>query len=189
MELAAGYEHYVARRSDGEVVEWGWHQYGPPDVPPLVRGTSYLAIGAGNSTSVGVVGKTSTYVTFASGCAGSLPASTLVPRETPQIGKTLTVQVDQLPTNLAWLVFGWQRLLPAAPLAAIGMPGCEAHVTLDASVPLAGTGGRALFEWDIPFLPSLLGMRFYNQAFVLDPAAGNGIGAVVSAAAEAVVGG
>lgn len=41
----------------------------------------------------------------------------------------------------------------------------------------------------IPFQQSLLGARFYNQVFVFDPAAGNAMGAVVSDAAEGVVGG
>lgn len=189
VEVAAGYYHVVARRSDGEVVEWGPHPSGPPDVPPLQAGTSYLAISAGNDSSIGIVGATSTYVTFAAGCAGSQPASTLVPRETPQIGKTMAVQVDHLPVDVGALVFGLQRLTPSVPLAFAGMPGCEAHVSLDAALPLSGTGGRSLFEFVIPDQPSLKGLRFYNQAFVLDPAAGNAMGAVVSDAAEGVLGG
>lgn len=173
----------------GQVVEWGVHFYGPPDVPALKPGTSYLGIGAGNDTSVGIVGKTSSYVTFASGCAGSLPAAKLIPRETPQIGKTLTIQVDSLPVNLAVFVLGWQRLGSSASLAGVGMPGCEAHIAFDGSALLSGADGKALFEWTVPYQPILLGTRFFSQAIVFDPAAGNPLGAVVSAAAEAVVGG
>jgi hypothetical protein len=46
----------------------------------------------------------------------------------------------------------------------------------------------ATFRLPIPGVPALVGLKFYNQALVLDPGAGNVIGAVVSEAAEGVVG-
>ena len=75
-----------------------------------------------------------------------------------------------------------QRLDP------LGMPGCSAHVSPDAVLFVAGSGGEAKFTITVPYQPSLLGLRFYNQAFVLDPAA-NALGAVVSDAAAALIGG
>jgi hypothetical protein len=38
-------------------------------------------------------------------------------------------------------------------------------------------------------MPGLLGIKFYNQAIVLDPAANNPLGAVVGEAMEGVLGG
>ena len=87
------------------------------------------------------------------------------------------------------MVFGWQRITPSLSLAFLGMPGCAAEVTLDAAMLLSGSGGNALFEVTIPYQTSLIDVHFFNQAFVFDPAAGNPMGAVVSDAAEAVVGG
>ena len=189
VQVAGGDLFFVARRSDGEAAFFGMLPLMTPTlVPPAGVGRSYLDVDAGYHTSIGLVGATSRYTTFASGCAGTLAASTLIPRDTPQLGKSMVVQVDQLPLDLAVLVFGWQRLQPAVPLAALGMPGCTLHVSLDAFVPLLGSGGRALHELPIPYLPSLLGVQFHHQAWVLDPAA-NAFGGVVSAAATGIVGG
>lgn len=127
--------------------------------------------------------------TTASEPAGSRPACRLIPRDTPQIGRRLDVHLDQVPTNVGVLAMGWARVQPGASLGALGMPGCARHVTLDGLQVLAGSAGTALWSLTIPDQPALLGVRFYNQALLLDPAAGNGFGAVVSDAAEAVVGG
>jgi hypothetical protein len=58
---------------------------------------------------------------------------------------------------------------------------------MDASVLLVGANGRATFELPLPNWSGLVGLSFYNQALVLDPGA-NPLGAVVSDAAEAIVG-
>jgi hypothetical protein len=68
------------------------------------------------------------------------------------------------------------------------MPGCAFHTSVDATAVLVGQQHQAQWTLPIPDLPSLVGLRFYQQALVLDPAAGNGFGAVVSDAAEGVVG-
>ncbi len=65
--------------------------------------------------------------------------------------------------------------------------GCTWQVALDATGPIVGNGGQAVWELPIPDLPSLVGLVFYNQALVLDPAA-NTLGAVVSDVAMGVVG-
>jgi hypothetical protein len=127
-------------------------------------------------------------VTVANGCAGSLPASALVPRDTPRIGKTLVVLLDRLPQDLAVVGLGWNLLTSPLSLAGLGAPGCAWHVTPDALVPLAGTGGRARIVMPIPFSSSLIGATFHEQALVLDPAA-NALGVVVSAAATGWIGG
>src|SRR5690606_22862869 len=170
----------VARRSDGSIVALVGSN--AEAVPAIGAGESYTGAAAG----IGRVGPTRTYVSFASGCAGTLPASRLVPRETPYLGGTLEVRVFDLPHDIAWLVLGTSRV-PPVPLGVIGMPGCDQHVSLDAFSPLQGSDGVARHEMSIPAQPSLLGVSFHHQAVVLDLAA-NAAGLVVSDAATAVIG-
>ncbi|HEX5054397.1 MAG TPA: hypothetical protein VFZ65_21645 [Planctomycetota bacterium] len=188
VEVECGQQQAVARRSDGAVVSWGG-PYGYSTVPQLPAGRSFLRIGANYESSAALIGSTSRYVPIGSGCSGSLPATRLVPRDTPQLGRTLPVLLDNLPLDSALMVFGWDQLLPGIPLAAIGMPGCTAHVSLDAAAVIVGSGGNARFELAIPYDPLLLGLQFYNQALVFDPGAGNPFSAVVSEAMEGVIGG
>ena len=68
------------------------------------------------------------------------------------------------------------------------MPGCSLRVSLDSVTLLYGSGGFADYRLPIPNIQSLVGVRFYDQAVVVDPAAGNGFGGVMSDAAAAVVG-
>ena len=175
----------VLRRSDGLVDMLGQQQ---SVIPALDPGTSYVGVSAGRNVVAARVGHTCTYVSFAPGCAGSRPATRLIPRDTPRIAKTLEVTLFDLPHDIAFLVFGWQRLPGPVDLGFLGMPGCNLHVSLDAIVPLVGQGQQAKWLLDIPNHPMWVGTRFYNQALVPDLAAGNAFGAVVSDAAEAVIG-
>ena len=83
-------------------------------------------------------------------------------------------------------MFGWNRIAPV-PLAPYGMPGCFQQISADAAVFPPGTNGTARFELPIPNMTALVGLHFHNQAVVLDTAA-NVLGAVVSDAAEGVIG-
>ncbi len=173
----------AARRSDGRIVGAASGVQDPLAMPPAPRpGESFVEVAPG----VGRIGPTRTYVTFAIGCAGTLPASRLVPRDTPYIGGTFEVTVFDLPHDLAWMVFGWSRV-PPVPLAVVGMPGCNQQITLDVFSPLLGQAGVAKHWLPIPATSSLVGATFYHQAIVFDPAA-NATGLVVSDAAEAVIG-
>lgn len=176
----------LARRSDGLVTV----AYGPggnaAPVPTPWPGESIVEVRASLYDSAVRIGPTSTYVTYAAGCAGTLPPSRLVPRDTPAIGLLHRVTVFDLPENLAVMVFGWGRTAPT-PLAALGMPGCFAHVTIDASVALVGAAGVARVDVPIPNVSALIGVAFTNQAIVFDAAA-NAAGLVVSDAAEGVIG-
>jgi hypothetical protein len=133
------------------------------------------------------VGPTSTYMSFATGCPGSRGVTRLVPWDTPRIGSVQEVNLLDLPLGVAFMVFGWTRPSPQS-LANVGMPGCTLHVSPDMAMLIAGSGSSGMYRLPIPPLPALVGLRFYNQALVLDPAAGNVLGAVVSDAAEGVVG-
>ena len=100
VELATGYGHILARRSDGTVAAWEYYQgYHGLEPPPLGPGESYTAIAAGDNLCVAAVGPTSTYVSFAGGCSGSMPVARLVPRDTPRIGYRLRVLLNDLPAS------------------------------------------------------------------------------------------
>ena len=193
VEIAGGGYHSIARRSDGALIAWGDNSYGQCNVPVLAAGLSYLAGAGGYWGTVARTGPESSYTTTGSGCAGSMPASRLVPDDTPRIAATLRVTIDRLPVNAAFRITGFSSTnstlgpLPLA-LGPFGMPACTLHTSIDSVDLLVGTGGMATFPLAIPDLPSLVGARFFHQALVLDPAAGNALGAVASEAATAVVG-
>ena len=116
-----------------------------------------------------------------------MPAARLVPRDTPRIGRSHRVTVFDLPMDLAIMVFGWARTAPV-PLGAYGAPGCAFEVSRDGAWLIAGQGHHGSTEFSIPDDVALVGTRFYHQAVVLDANAGNLLGAVVSDAAEGVIG-
>ncbi len=86
------------------------------------------------------------------------------------------------------MLLGWTRLAAPLPLAAYGMPGCASRVPPDAIFVLVGSNNQAKYSLPIPDDPRLVGLRFYHQALVFDASAGNLSGAVVSDAAEGVIG-
>lgn len=186
VEVAAGDYHLILRRSDGlselagnitRQLDW---------TPALDPGTSYVQVSAGYNTVAARVGPTSTYVGFASGCAGSRPAARLVPADTPRIGNTLEVRLLDLPQHSAVVAFGWLRPAPV-PLTPQGLLGCSWNISLDAAVFVVGQENEAVYRLPIPDWPGLIGLSFHNQAVVLDPGA-NAAGAVVSDAAQGVIG-
>lgn len=188
VEISGGDLCIAARRSDGEVVVGGWtSNFREHMVPALLPGTSYVEVDGGDKSVAARVGPTSTYISFYPGCSGSRPAARLIPIDTPRIGNALEVRLFDLPTSFAFVALGFARTTPV-PLDFAGMPGCESHISLDQITFVAGQGGVATMAVPIPDRRSLIGARFYHQAYVLDPNAGNTAGAVVSAAAEAVVG-
>lgn len=195
--LSAHWGSLLVLRNDGRIFARGLKSglfYSPSaqflaNPPALPSGSSYLRVTCGSYTHGALVGRESSYMKVASGCAGSMAPARLVPRDTPQIGCTLEVGLLDLPANLAAMVMGWTRLQPGVLLDGVGMPGCVAHASVDGVALLLGSGGEATWSLATPYQSTLLGLRFYNQAFVFDPAAGNAIGAVVSDASEALVGG
>lgn len=111
-----------------------------------------------------------------------------MPRDTPRIGHNLQVTLFDLPVGMAALAMSFQQLPSPVSLGFLGMPGCDWSVPLDAVVLLSGSSQQAQFVLPIPDVRSLIGTHFFHQALVLDPGAGNGFGAVVSDAAEGVIG-
>jgi alpha-tubulin suppressor-like RCC1 family protein len=210
-----------ARSSDGEILTWG-DPNGGLDVPGLPFGVSYVGVSGrfarrsdgslaqlrtwGTWTPVppgsacnevqdfsAILGPPSSYVSFASGCSGSLPPARLVPRDTPRIGETLVVALFDLPADLALVFTGlstsWSGTVPLPiALGPFGMPGCTAFVSPDHLLLLAGANQQATLHFAIPNQPALVGARFHQQAFVPDAGAGNPLLGVVSNAATAIVG-
>ena len=132
------------------------------------------------------IGPTRTYVSYARGCAGTFAPSRFVPADTPRLGAFHEVTLFDLPADAAILVFGWNRTPPLS-LANQGLPGCSQHITNDAAFLLLGAQRQVHFALGIPHDLILLGQPVHHQAIVLDPGA-NAAGAVVSDAAEGVVG-
>ncbi len=187
--LATGLLHVALRRSDGAVFSIG----GPP-VPPPPPGSSYLSVDVAALTTITVVlvGPETTYAQFAVGCAGTLPAARLVPVDTPRLGAPLRVHLFDLPLGAAVMLTGFSNTTSAfgsLPLAAapFGMPGCALATSIDELALVAGSGTTAEYVQSIPTSAGLVGLRFYQQAAVLDPTA-NGFGAVLSAASAGVIG-
>lgn len=187
VEVDCDYNFAMLRRSDGLIDICG--DAGNVDfVPALDPGTSYVQVAGGRThTATARVGPTETYISFAHGCAGTMPATRLVPRDTPRIGKTLEVRLFDLPVDIALMTMGLASLSSPIALDGLGMPGCTAEVSIDAVLPLVGQDNQAVWSLPIPNLRSLVGLRFYNQAVVLDPGV-NALGLVTSDAAEGVVG-
>jgi hypothetical protein len=188
VQVHGGYDQVVFRRSDGAIDVMGVNVTHGADVPLLDPGTSCVQVSGVGESLAARMSSTCTYVGFAPGCAGSMPAAKLIPRDTPRIGRNFEVRVRNLPANLAALSMGLQRAIVPIPLAAIGMPGCNLAIQVDDVVFLTGQGNEATHQMPIPDLVSFVGLRFYQQAFVFDAGAGNPLGAVVSEASEGVIG-
>jgi hypothetical protein len=190
VEVSCGNLSCAWRRSDGQVVTSGYSLGGYSflaAVRPLDPGTTYLGIQVRDGVTIARVGPASTYVSYASGCAGSRPSTRLIPRDTPAIGRELEVRLFDLPQDIAILAMGMQAASPL-DLGFLGMPGCTWRTNLDATAALVGSNQQAVWKLPIPGISSLVGIHFFHQAIVLDSAAANAAGLVVSDAAEGVIG-
>ena len=190
VDVESGESALWLRRSDGQVGVVGfpvWPVFTQFTVPEFDPGTSVLDLGGDYRTVAARLGPTCTYVGVHPGCAGSRQATRLVPRDTPRIGQTFALTLFDLPVDIALLATGWQQTAPL-DLGSLGMPGCELAVSTDVLTAIVGQSTRAKWSLPIPDLPALVGLRFYNQALVLDPFAGNSFGAVLSDAMEGVIG-
>lgn len=137
-----------------------------------------------------------TVASYGSGCAGSagVPSLGPAPDSLPWLDNTFVVAGGSLPPSpLAFLAIGlsrttWNALPLPFSLAGLGMPGCSLFTSVDlalATVPAAGSA-----SWSIPICDcqGAIGLAFFLQALVLDPAAGNSAMAIVTNALEARIG-
>lgn len=126
---------------------------------------------------------------FGTGCVTSNPPlfgvlSSIDPG--PWLGEPATLFVSSV-TSFAVLALGTTPT-PPIDLAPIGMPNCFAHLQVDATVLLTAGPPNTAFVYTVPVDPLFVGFEFFAQAFVLDPLAGNPIGAQVTGAVKAHVG-
>jgi hypothetical protein len=179
-----------------------------PDTPPgMVFTLAFATPGihrvviTGTSGTVGwddveflPVRRAASYVAFGAGCAGALgvPVLTNAAGSLPLPGTTFTAVLSGVGAGVALMATGLSAAqtngLPLPlPLAAIGMPGCELLVEALLLDVVLATGNQANWSWPLPAGGAWLGQRFYQQGFVLDPAA-NAFGFVASNACAAVIG-
>ncbi|MBL8730109.1 MAG: hypothetical protein JNM25_16925 [Planctomycetes bacterium] len=121
------------------------------------------------------------------GCPGSNGVPVLSQTTGLVLGQSYTLQVTNMNPSFsaAALVFGFTQL-PGVDLGPLlGMPGCFAFTTLDASTGIVGAGGSAVFVW--PAVAGAVGDNWYTQAACFDPGV-NGFDLTVSNAVFATIG-
>ncbi len=129
---------------------------------------------------------------FGAGCAGPLGISQLSATTRPALGQSFAVQMNNLPLSAAIMMCGFSNTsstfgpLPLS-ITPFGAPGCTARVSTDANLFVAGSGNAAQWLFNIPNNGGLLGLKLYNQAFVLAPGF-NSLGAVLSDAHALLIG-
>ena len=122
---------------------------------------------------------TATYSEFGNGCAGSLgtPQIAAAANARPALGATFNVEISNLPFGIAAMATGLSGSSTSTgiplplDLSIIGMSGCSQLVDALVLDLVSATGSTATWSWPIPNTGSLFGYSFFNQAFVLDPAA------------------
>ena len=73
-------------------------------------------------------------------------------------------------------------------LSPFGIWACTGYASFEIGIPLISFLGTAIWTYDMPNDPDLVGRHFYNQALVWDPGF-NPAGYIVSNAGEGVIGG
>ncbi|MDP6424738.1 MAG: sulfatase-like hydrolase/transferase [Planctomycetota bacterium] len=114
---------------------------------------------------------------FGTACSGNpkTPKFAASAGQRPLLGQTFTTEVTDLNTgvtvNLGMLGLSRTKYgtipLPL-DLTAIGAPGCTLYLSLDILVPLLVTGGKATWNFPIPSVTALNGLRFYQQVGVFE---------------------
>jgi hypothetical protein len=134
------------------------------------------------------------WTTYGSGCPGTAGVPTLRPVGAwlPIVGTTFQIELLGIPGSAAAISFGfsntqWTGGTLPFDLGALGMTGCMLHASPDVMFFTPATAGRATLAWTVPNNPSLIGVRFFNQGFSLDPGI-NPTGATVSNAGAGIIG-
>lgn len=139
-------------------------------------------------------GTTAGYGFFGEGCPGSSGTPELY-GTLPRVGTTFQRRLFGMPPTggLALLLIGLSRTsssFGALPLdlGVIGAPGCLLRVSPDLSETVVQSGGAATISIGIPNDAALVGADLFHQAIVIDSAAGNALGAIVSHAGQSRIG-
>jgi len=126
------------------------------------------------------------------GCPGSNGTPTLnpVPPSLPRVGQSFVVRLAHLYNQTATVVvacLGGPQV-PPLNLTPFGMPSCLLHVVPYQNTFLFAYSGQVDWTIPVPPAPFLVGQTAHLQAFVVDPAAGNPLGAVVTNGGAATIG-
>jgi hypothetical protein len=105
----------------------------------------------------------------------------------------MIARVAPLPQSVAMMITGFSNVSSALGplplrLSLFGLPDCSLRVSPDATALLVGSSGSATHAAAIPGNVALAGLVVHQQALVVDRAAGNLLGLVLSDAATVVVG-
>lgn len=172
-----------------------WMGVSPNSSSPF--GSSYL-VGYKGLGPIAEPGSTTLTTTLpASFRFGITPAMSLwatpAPYSTPAVGATVTYTHDWVPeyapgARLGVTILSLGQDLAGTSLAAIGMPGCNLHLTsLDAMLPFATSATTPTTSFTLP--PAVLsGTRLYAQAAALvPPGSANALGIVLSDAVASTI--
>ena len=133
---------------------------------------------------------TATLARYGRGCPGSAgtPRLERVGPTTPLLGQLLPLRLSSLPPTPGLAVLALGDSIEAAAgqplpqsLAVIGLPQCALWTPVLGTTTLVHAGNALTLTLPLPANPSLAGVLFTFQAFVLDQAAPNGIGSVSNA--------
>lgn len=99
----------------------------------------------------------------------------------PVLGSSISLDTSAAPANgvVGLQMFGFAPINPGIDLAVIGMDGCRAYMSLDATFAIFPVAGNASFPFAIPAAPSFAGAQLWAQTLVLS-AGVNTLGAVSS---------
>lgn len=130
---------------------------------------------------------------FGTGCQGSNNQIPLLSYpNAPKIGAAnFSIDLAQAKSSgVSFLAFGATNAAPTFPvdLSVINMPGCKLYISVDVTIGI-GTSSSGGWSFPLPIGTStaLLGVRVFNQSFVLDAGA-NGLGISASNAGWFLVG-
>jgi hypothetical protein len=131
---------------------------------------------------------------FGAGCAGSLGVPTLgaAPAVRPSFGSVFGQTLAGLPLGVGFVTLGLSNAtsggLPLPlDLSPFGLGGCSLWAEALSTHLVVGAGNAAVWSFVVPNDLGYLGLTFYNQGLVLDPAA-NAVGLVVSNATVSQIG-
>ncbi len=134
------------------------------------------------------------YTTFGSGCSNSPNPPELSSSGTPKLGQFVTLEITNITSpTIGGLIFGdsntsWNNVPLPLNLAVIDMPNCDLLVSEVITLPFSvGGGNSANLIFFVPNDNNLLGVTFYNQAWVRDPSA-NAAGIAATNGAKGVIG-
>ncbi len=122
---------------------------------------------------------------YGQGCAGTLGTTHQAIVSTPQLGGTLSINLDNMPFALGLMAVGATQV--NVDIGFLGAPGCILHANPDVLGTVLGAGTTANWSFAVPNNPIFAGQQFFNQCAVYDPAA-NAFGFVLSDAVAWTVG-